>query len=90
MAMIHFSRAVIANDSAALHMAVGFDKPLIALYGPTRVDLVGPYKRESDVLQHMEPGDTFDHKQAETGRRMMERIHADEVITRLDAMMLES
>ena len=90
MAMIHFSRAVIANDSAALHMAVGFDKPLIALYGPTRVDLVGPYKRDSDVLQHAEPGDTFDHKQAVTGRRMMERIHADEVITRLDAMMLES
>ena len=79
MAMVERSALVVANDSAALHMAVGFDRPLVALYGPTRVDLVGPYGRERDVLQHLEPGDRTDHKNDHAGRLLMERIGVDEV-----------
>jgi heptosyltransferase-1 len=80
MAVIERSALVLANDSAALHMAVGFDRPLVALFGPTRVDLVGPYRREADVLQHPEPGDTRDHKSDHAGRPLMERIGVDEVL----------
>lgn len=81
MALVRDSRMVVANDSAALHMAVGFDRPLVALYGPTRVDRVGPYRRETDVLQHVEPMDRMDHKDATGGRRLMERIRTDEVLS---------
>jgi len=70
---------VIANDSAALHIAVGFNRPLVALYGPTRVHRVGPYRRERDVIQHALPGDTFDHKDARR-QHAMERIGIDEVL----------
>jgi lipopolysaccharide heptosyltransferase I len=80
MAVIARSSLVVANDSAALHMAVGFDRPLVALFGPTRVGLVGPYRRDADVIQHARPGDRFDHKDAETGRAMMERIAVEEVV----------
>lgn len=80
MALAERSSLVIANDSAALHMAVGFDRPLLALYGPTRVELVGPYGREADVLQHVTPADHMDHKDASSGRSLMERISIDEVL----------
>jgi lipopolysaccharide heptosyltransferase I len=80
MAVIAGSRLVIANDSAALHMAVGFARPMIGLYGPTRVALVGPYGREADVIQHAGPDDAPDHKDAGAGRRLMERITVDEVL----------
>ncbi len=80
MAIVERGAIVVANDSAALHMAVGFDRPLVALFGPTRVDLVGPYGRARDVLQVVEPGDRFDHKDAERGREMMERISTDSVV----------
>jgi lipopolysaccharide heptosyltransferase I len=80
LAIIARSSLVVANDSAALHMAVGFDRPLVALFGPTRVGLVGPYRRDPDVIQHTRPGDRFDHKNAETGRAMMERITVEEVV----------
>ncbi|MBX3387441.1 MAG: glycosyltransferase family 9 protein [Phycisphaeraceae bacterium] len=80
MAVVEGSSLVIGSDSAALHMAVGFDRPLVGLYGPTRVDLVGPYGRERDVVQHIAPSDRLDHKDERSGRELMARISADEVI----------
>lgn len=79
MAAIERASLVVANDSAALHIAVGFNRPLVALYGPTRVQRVGPYRRERDVIQHVRPGDPFDHK-SPAGVAMMRRINTDEVI----------
>jgi len=84
MAIIESASLVIANDSAALHMAVGFDRPTIALYGPTRVELVGPYGRERDVIQHVRAGDTFEHKD-DARVEMMERIRVDEVMDAVHA-----
>jgi heptosyltransferase-1 len=80
MALIERASLVIALDSAALHIAVGFDRPIVALFGPTRVELVGPYRREGDVIQHIRPDDTLDHKNARSGRALMERITTDEVL----------
>ncbi|MBX3358207.1 MAG: glycosyltransferase family 9 protein [Phycisphaeraceae bacterium] len=80
MALIERSALVIANDSAALHMAVGFDRPLVGLFGPTRADLVGPYRRADAVIQHVTPADRLDHKNEAVGRALMERLHVDEVL----------
>ncbi|MBU6414223.1 MAG: glycosyltransferase family 9 protein [Planctomycetes bacterium] len=88
MAIIRFSAMVIANDSAALHIAVGFDRPSIALFGPTRVDRVGPYRREADVIQHIEPEDDLNHKHAASGLALMKRITVEEVMLRIDSMLL--
>lgn len=86
MALAESAALVIANDSAALHMAVGFDRPLIALYGPTRVDRVGPYRREADVIQHITPADHLDHKDS-AQVALMQRISTDEVIAAADARL---
>lgn len=83
MAIIEQSQAVVANDSAALHMAVGFDRPIVALFGPTRKELVGPYQQDDAVIQHIEPGDVMEHKRTEEGQRMMQRISVDEVWNKL-------
>lgn len=88
MSIIRYSTMVIANDSAALHIAVGFDRPSIALFGPTRVDRVGPYRREADVIQHIEPTDDLDHKHASSGLALMKRITVEEVTLRIDSMLL--
>lgn len=80
MALVEASALVVANDSAPLHMAVGFDRPCVALFGPTRTDLVGPWRRERDVIQHVSPGERLDHKNDAAGRALMERITVDEVV----------
>ncbi len=80
MAVIEGAALVVANDSAALHMAVGFDRQIVALYGPTRVDLVGPYRREADVIQTVAPVGANRHKYEREGRRAMEAIETSTVI----------
>ncbi len=87
MALVSRAKLVVANDSAALHMAVGFDRPTVALYGPTDVSRVGPYRRDADVVQHIRRRDPIDHK-TDANVALMERITTDEVydacIERLD------
>lgn len=80
MAVIERSSLVLACDSAALHIAVGFDRPIVGLYGPTDAAKVGPYRRENDVIQHTREGDVLDHKDERVGAPMMARITAEEVI----------
>lgn len=78
MAVIARARLVVANDSAAVHMAVGFERPTVALFGPTRVGLVGPYRRDADVIQHARSGDRFEHKNGDV--EMITRIGVEEVV----------
>lgn len=78
MAIVSRARLVVANDSAALHMAVGFDRPLVALLGPTDPALVGPYRRDGDVIRHTSPDDEF-HFRDQASVEMMRRISVDEV-----------
>lgn len=87
LAVVERASLVVANDSAALHMAVGLSRPLVALYGPTRVELVGPYGRGADVVQHVEPGDRLDHKDRRAGEAMMARISTAEVRARAEAAL---
>ncbi|MFK7884545.1 MAG: glycosyltransferase family 9 protein [Phycisphaerales bacterium] len=79
MALISRASLVVANDSAALHMAVGFDRPIVGLFGPTDNALVGPYQRSGDVLQHRQPSDPMDHKD-DANASLMDRITVDETI----------
>ena len=89
MALIERASLVVANDSAALHMAVAFQRPIVALFGPTKTALVGPYRRDRDVIQHLKSGDRFAHKDPRSAE-LMERISTSEVldacITRLAAV----
>ncbi len=87
MALVESAALVLANDSAVLHMAVGFDRPLIALYGPTRVGLVGPYGRSNQVIQRVDDSDNLDHKDATSGTRLMERIPVSGVVERCRSLL---
>ncbi len=51
LALVSRCRLLVCNDSAPLHMGVGFGKPLVALFGPTDPSLVGPYQRPETVIQ---------------------------------------
>ncbi len=80
MALVEGCGLLVGCDSAAVHMAVGFKRPLVALYGPTRVERVGPYGRSAHVVQRLIPGDVRDHKDAAAGQVMMNRIGVDDVL----------
>lgn len=78
LGVIERARLVVANDSAALHMAVGLERGIVGLFGPTDVARVGPYGRAGDVLQHPDP-DRMDHK-LDQNAVVMRQISVREVI----------
>ncbi|MCX5660054.1 MAG: glycosyltransferase family 9 protein [Planctomycetota bacterium] len=51
MAILSRTRLLVCNDSAPLHIAVGFDRPIVSIFGPTDPRLVGPYRRADAVIE---------------------------------------
>lgn len=51
MAILSEARLLVCNDSAPLHIAVGFDRPLVTIFGPTDPSLVGPYRRPHTIVR---------------------------------------
>ncbi len=80
MRLIEGAALVVANDSAALHMAVGFDRPIVAIFGPTRAELVGPYGRDGDVLRPESPPQGISHKDDRAGAALMAHVSTESVI----------
>lgn len=89
MAIIAESDLVIANDSAPLHMAVGFDRPCIGLFGPTDPALVGPYGRAEAVLRGFQPkpNQRVNFKDPKLGDSLMRLIKPEAVLERVDALL---
>jgi len=57
MAIIDAAGLVLANDSAALHIAVGLGRRVVSVFGPTDPAKVGPYRYSTGlVCAETEPG----------------------------------
>ncbi len=46
---------IITNDSGPMHVAISQKVPIVALYGPSHVDLYGPYKANATVVRAEPP-----------------------------------
>jgi len=89
MAVIAEADLVIANDSAPLHMAVGFNRDIVALFGPTDPAEVGPYGREDSVIRGYCPslGETINFKNSKLGDSLMRFISTATVLQKVDQVM---
>ena len=88
MALIERSDLLIANDSAPLHMAIGFDTPCVGLFGPTDIRSVGPYQRPEVCVQKYDPviDGPVHYRDAQLGDQLMRRITIEDVLERVDAV----
>ena len=91
MAIVEGAGLVIANDSAPLHMAVGFSRPCIALFGPTDPARVGPYGRPESVLRPagLAPQTAINFKDPNLGDALMRAIRPVDVLRRVDELPAE-
>ena len=89
MAVIAQAGLVIANDSAPLHVAVGFDRPCVALFGPTDPAQVGPYHRPEAVVRKYRPGpgESVNYRDGRLGDELMRLISVEDVLERVDAVL---
>lgn len=50
-AVIERAELVLCHDSAAMHLAVALERPLVCLIGPTNPLRTGPYRRPEEVVR---------------------------------------
>ena len=86
MAIIERCTLAICNDSAALHMAVGFARRAIGLYGLTDPQRDGPYRYDLAVVK-APITETIRHKQSHIGPQYIARITVDDVHAALDRVI---
>ena len=48
-------KLIITNDSGPMHVAISQKVPIVALYGPSHIDLYGPYTRKATVVTAIPP-----------------------------------
>lgn len=89
LAVIRDSSLVIAHDSAPLHMAVGFDRPNVGLFGPTDPAFVGPYGWEHGVVNALLPSEraSINFRDTGLGDDIMRRIAVGQVVERVEAVI---
>ena len=49
--IVERASVVVTGDSTPMHMAAAFDRPLVAIFGPTNADRTGPYGRSDAVVR---------------------------------------
>lgn len=83
-ALLSQCRVLVANDSAALHIAVGHRRPVVAIFGPTNPQLVGPYHRDDAVVRPSGslPG-AHDYRSSRTDQSLIAQITVDRVWDKL-------
>ncbi|MBC8421611.1 glycosyltransferase family 9 protein [bacterium] len=87
MAVIAPAKIVIANDSAALHMAVGFNRTLIGLFGPTEPRKVGPYNKLDSVIAANVDYNAVHYRDRALGTQAIEQIETSEVLAKVDQLL---
>jgi lipopolysaccharide heptosyltransferase I len=87
MAIIAEAGLVVANDSAPLHMAVGFDRPCVGIFGATDPDRVGPYRRADSVVRGAEAPSPSTFRTRRLGDRLMRPITVAAVIEVVEAQL---
>ena len=80
MALLDRTTMLVSNDSAPLHIAVGFARPIVGIYGPTDSSLVGPYQRESSVVRPaLINNHSYNYRRSRDDQSLIAQITTDEV-----------
>jgi lipopolysaccharide heptosyltransferase I len=90
LAVIAGAGLVIANDSAPLHVAVGFGRPCVGLYGPTDPARVGPWGVTDGVVRAIPVhDDRTNFKDRRIGDTLMRLIEPATVLDHVDRVLPE-
>jgi heptosyltransferase I len=88
-AVIEGSKLVVCNDSGPLHIAVGFERPIVTIFGPTQPALVGPYGREDTIVQPTHVGNRTgnSYRKHRDDQSLIDQVSVDQVWQKIEGLM---
>lgn len=89
MAMLSDAALVVAQDSAAIHVAAGMGAPYVGIFGPTDPERTGPWQGARWCLWggRGESLGSHAYRDEACGRMLMDRVSVDDVVARCDARL---
>lgn len=83
MAVIEASGLVLANDSAALHIAMGLGRRSVCVFGPTDPAKVGPYRYDSGLVcaESTTPAGRVNYRSVGNDQSMISTVTTQQVWT---------
>lgn len=74
---------IITNDSGPMHVAISQKVPIVAMYGPSHIDLYGPYRADATVVTALPPcqGCSAGMKHKCDDMRCMRDLTVEQVVT---------
>ena len=90
MAILSRTNLLVCNDSAPLHIAVAFDRPIVTIYGPTDPAEVGPYRRDETVVRPDAAlnGRKFNYRAHKDDQSLIDQVGVDEVWKKVREQMV--
>lgn len=91
-AILAVADVVLCHDSAAAHLAVAFERPLVCLTGPTNPHQTGPYGRLGDAVRldlDCSPCYLRRLSQCKHQHRCMEELDVPTVVSAVERALLE-
>lgn len=85
-ALVRLCDVVVTGDTTALHLAIAFQKKVVALFGPTCAQEIELYGRGEKIVSPLSCGPCY-RRQCDLSPSCMEAIKADEVLDKIRALL---
>ncbi len=90
IALTSLADMVLSNDSGMMHVAGAFERPQVAVFGPTDVKSTFPLNPQAKTLQHAVPCSPCKHRICPIGHDCMVGIQVAEVTTAVEGLMAKN
>jgi heptosyltransferase-2 len=87
MALLAGSDLMVTNDSGPMHMAAAFNKPIVAIFGPTDHITTSPWAESTRIVRHAVECSPCLLRQCPIDHRCMERVTVDDVNDAVDDLL---
>ncbi|MBI1338020.1 MAG: hypothetical protein GC164_13820 [Phycisphaera sp.] len=91
MALVGRCEILLCNDSAPLHVAVGFDRRIVSVFGPTDPAKVGPYRRPDAVVEPegVRPEDRRGYRKNPDDQSLISRVNFTQLWARVEEVLAQ-
>lgn len=89
MSLIDAASLMITNDSGPMHVAAGFDVPIVAIFGPTNHTTTSPFSKHYRIVRHEVECSPCMLRECPIDHRCMDRVTVDDVVKAVQGFMPE-
>ncbi len=87
MSLIDAASLMVTNDSGPMHVAAGFDVPIVAIFGSTDHTTTSPFTERYRIVRHAVECSPCLLRECPIDHRCMDRVTVDDVIESVELFM---